>query len=73
MINKDDIKIFNDEIYSISPKKIYPIIEIINNHIAETSSINLRDTSTYKVSNKSKFRYILVLLKKLSKYTGVYH
>ena len=50
MSKKDNIKIFNDEIYSTPPKKNYEIKKVVYNRIDEIWSIDLADMVDYKIS-----------------------
>ena len=59
---------FIDEIYSKAPKKKYPTIKIIYNHIDEIWSIDLADFSDYKISNNKGYRYVFVIIVNFSKY-----
>ena len=68
MNNKDLIKIFVDEVYSKPPKRNYPTIKIIYNHIDEIRSINLADMNDYKISNTKSYRYIFIVIDNFSKY-----
>ena len=68
MIKKDLTKIFIDEIYSSAPKKNYPTIKIVYNHIDEIWSIDLADMIDYKTSNNKGFRYIFIIIDNFSKY-----
>ena len=67
MINKDLIKVFVDEIYSIPPIKNYPNNKIVYNHIDEIWSIDLADMIDYKISNNKGFRYIFIKIDNYSK------
>ena len=67
MTKKDNNKIFIDEIYSKPPIKSYPTNEIVYNYIDEISSIDLADMIDYKTSNNKVFRYIFVIIDKISK------
>ena len=59
---------FIDEFYSTSPKKIYPCIKIIYNHIHEIWSIDLADMIDYKTSNSKGDRYIFIVIDIFSTY-----
>ena len=66
-MKKDNIKKFNDEIYSKCSLRNYPIKKIIYNHIDEIWSIDLTDMVDYKNSNNKGFRYIIVIFDIFSK------
>ena len=67
-MKRDLIKIFVDEIYSTLHKKNYPTNKIFYNHIDEIWSIDLVDMIDYKISNNKGYRYIFVMIDKISKY-----
>ena len=68
MIKKDLMKTFIDEIYSSPPRKKYPTNKIVYNHIDEIWSIDLVDSSDYKISNIKGYRYIFNIIDIFSKY-----
>ena len=68
MVKRDLTKIFIDEIYSKPPKKNYPTIKIIYNHIDEIWSIDLADMIDYKTSNNKNYRYIFIVIENFSNY-----
>ena len=68
MPNKDNTKIFVDEIYSKPPKRNYPTIKLVHKHIDEIWSIDLADFSDYKISNKKGLRYKFIIFDNFSKY-----
>ena len=68
MVKKEEIKIFNDEIYSSPPGKKYPTNKVIYNHIDEIWSLDLDDMVDYKISNNKGFRYIFDIIDNYSKY-----
>ena len=67
-MKKELIKTFNNEIYSKPPKKNYPIINVIYNHIDEQWSIDLADMIDCKISNSKGFRIIFIIIDNFSKY-----
>ena len=68
MAENDLIKIFIDEIYRKPPKKNYPTIKKVYNHIDEIWSIDLADFSDYKISNNKGYRYLSVIIDNFSKF-----
>ena len=71
MVKRDLTKIFIDEIYSKLPLRNYPTNKITYNHIDEIWSIDLADMIDCKISNNKRFRYIFIVIDKLSKYLWV--
>ena len=67
-MKKNLTKIFINEICSKAPKRNYPTIKKIYNHIDETWSIDLADMIDYKISNNKGFRYIFIITDNFSKY-----
>ena len=67
MAQKDNIKIFIDQIYSNLLRKVYPTDKTVYNHIDERWSIDLADFSDYKIPKNKGFRYIFVIIDKFSK------
>ena len=61
------MKILFDEIYSKLPKKTYETNRILYNHIDEIWSIDLADSTDYKISNIKGFGYIFVIIDSFSK------
>ena len=68
MSKKDNIKIFIDEIFSKPPRKNYPTVERIYNHIDEIWSIDLAGFLDHKTSNNKGFIYIFIKIDNFSKY-----
>ena len=67
MPQKDNIKIFMDEINSKAHKEKYPTNKILYNHIDEIWSNDLADFSECKTSNNQRYRYIFVIIDIFSK------
>ena len=67
-MKKELTKISIDEIYSKPPKRNYPTIKTIYNHVDEIWSIDLADMVDYKISNNKGIRYIFIIIDKFSKY-----
>ena len=68
-MNNNLTKIFNDEIYSKPPRKIYSTIKIVYNHIDEIWSVDLADMIDNKISNNKGYRYIFIIFDNFSKYS----
>ena len=68
MVRKNLTKTLIDQIYSKPPKKNYPTIKKIYNHIDEIWSIDLADFSDYKTSNNKGYGYIFNIIDNFSKY-----
>ena len=67
-MKKDLTKIFNDEIYSKTPKKNYPTNKTIIKSIDDTWSSDLLDMNDYGIKNNKGYRYILVVIDNFSKF-----
>ena len=69
-MKKELAKIFVDEVFSAKTRdKSYPNKKIIYNHIDEIWSIDLAAMVDYKNSNNKRFRYIIIIIDKCTKYT----
>ena len=67
-MEKDQTKIFINEIYSKPPLGNYPTNKIVYNHIDEIWFIDSADFSDYKTSKIKGFRYIFIIIDNFSKY-----
>ena len=68
MVKRDLTKIFNDEIYSFSPRKNYPTNKRVYNFVNEIRSTELVDMIDYKTSNNKNYRYIFIVIDNFPKY-----
>ena len=73
MTRKDTVKTFINQMYIEPPGKIYRTNKTIYNHVDEIWSLDLADMADHKVSNKSGFRYINLLIDDFPILLGVYH
>ena len=63
--------LFDDDLYSNPPKKIYETNKTVYNHIDEKFSIDLAEMIENKISNNKEFRFIFAIIDFLSKFLWV--
>ena len=67
-MKKELIKIFINEVYSPSPKKIYETNKTMIKSIGDSWSSDLLDMNDYGPKNNRGYRYVLVVIDNLSKF-----
>ena len=69
MAEKDNFRIFTDEVYNKPPGNFYPTKFKIYNHILEIWCVVLFHMNDYKETNNRGYRYILLMIDVLAKQT----